>query len=226
MEKLRVLQNTKSYTVFLIMFDFNKSVERRPNNKIKVKVNRKNGTSEHKISSTMFVNDENIMFEEGEPSWNEKRTYKISKGDYIITGNDYKYSYNKIYSLGLKLDNGDTLYSKNGDIRVAFNTMTRGQLSKSLGASKKNTKRLFIIPKSSDGSKKFKIKAESGQVKILFKNKMGIGKHIGKVKFSTSKGLIFIKLTPYASKNPYVAIWGNFSNVKVRLVSWLVVAGL
>jgi hypothetical protein len=66
-----------------------------------------------------------------ELSWDEKRTYKISPGDYIVTNSGYKYDYKKIKLNDLKLDNGDVLYSNNGKKKVAFDSMRREQLDSS-----------------------------------------------------------------------------------------------
>ncbi len=72
-----------------------------------------------------------------ELSWDKKRTYEISPGDYIVTNSGYKYDYKKIKLNDLKLDNGDVLYSHNGKKKVAFDSMSIEQLDSSKSSAQK-----------------------------------------------------------------------------------------
>ena len=47
---------------------------------------------------------------------------------------------------------------------------------------------------------------------------MGKKAHIGEVVVSTSKGNVHISVTPYASKNPFGWIEGDFDNAKITHV--------
>ena len=71
------------------------------------------------------------------------------------------------------------------------------------------------IPGYFDSSKKSKFKEKNGDIKMLFKNKMGTGKHIWKIKLTSNSGEVFIKLSPLLSKNPYIKIKGNHSDAKL-----------
>ena len=72
-----------------------------------------------------------------------------------------------------------------------------------------------LIPSISDSSKKYKLREENGDIKMLVKNKMGNGKHIWKIKLTSSSGEVFVKLSPLLSKNPYLQIKGNHDNAKL-----------
>jgi TPR repeat protein/predicted secreted protein len=71
------------------------------------------------------------------------------------------------------------------------------------------------IPSSSDSNKRHKLKEKNGNMKVLIRNKMGSGKHIWKIKITSSSGDVFVKFSPLLSKDPYINIRGNLENAKI-----------
>ena len=59
------------------------------------------------------------------------------------------------------------------------------------------------VPDAGDSGDQCKELAKSGSMKFMCGNLMGRKAHIGEVAISTSKGNVYISLTPYASRNPF-----------------------
>ena len=72
-----------------------------------------------------------------------------------------------------------------------------------------------FVPSGGDSSRECKERAKSGAIKFLCENSMGKNSYIGEVVISTSKGNAHVSLTPYASKDPFGWVKGDFNNATI-----------
>jgi ankyrin repeat protein len=79
-------------------------------------------------------------------------------------------------------------------------------------------KESISIPEVADYQTDCKERAVAGEIRFLCKNEMGGEAYIGEIEILTAEGNIHVQLAPYASKNPYGWIKGDFQDAKIRAV--------